>query len=42
MSAAILDGTAPAELTLTRLGRALPYSWAEQERQGFGSISDSS
>jgi site-specific DNA recombinase len=30
---AILDGTAPGHLTLTRLARALPYSWAEQERR---------
>ena len=25
-------GTAPAEFTVTRLAKALPYSWAEQER----------
>jgi site-specific DNA recombinase len=30
---AILDGTAPADLTLTKLARSLPYSWAEQERR---------
>jgi hypothetical protein len=30
--AAIADGTAPADLTVTRLAKALPYSWAEQER----------
>jgi hypothetical protein len=30
---ALLDGTAPADLTLTKLARALPYSWAEQERR---------
>ena len=30
---ALLDGTAPANLTLTQLVRALPYSWAEQERR---------
>jgi hypothetical protein len=30
--AAIVDGTAPADLTLTGLARALPYSWAEQEK----------
>jgi site-specific DNA recombinase len=30
---AILDGTAPADLTLKTLARALPYSWAEQERR---------
>ena len=31
--AAILDGTAPASLTVTALARALPWSWAEQERR---------
>jgi hypothetical protein len=30
---ALLDGTAPADLTLTKLARALPYCWAEQERR---------
>ena len=30
---ALLDGTAPADLTLTTLARALPDSWAEQERR---------
>jgi site-specific DNA recombinase len=30
---ALLDGTAPADLTLTQLARALPLSWAEQERR---------
>jgi site-specific DNA recombinase len=30
---ALLDGTAPADLTLTKLARALPYSWADQERR---------
>ena len=30
---ALLDGTAPANLTVTALARALPYSWAEQERR---------
>jgi site-specific DNA recombinase len=30
---ALLDGTAPADLTLTKLVRALPYSWTEQERR---------
>jgi site-specific DNA recombinase len=30
---ALLDGTAPADLTLTKLARAPPYSWAEQERR---------
>jgi hypothetical protein len=31
--AALIHGTAPADLTITGLARALPYSWAEQERQ---------
>ena len=31
--AALLDGTAPADLTLTKLARALPCCWAEQERR---------
>jgi hypothetical protein len=31
--AAILDGSAPAGLTTTALARALPWCWAEQERQ---------
>jgi site-specific DNA recombinase len=30
--AAIIDGSAPAHLTVTGLAKALPYSWAEQER----------
>ena len=30
---ALLDGTAPADLTLTKLASALPYCWAEQERR---------
>jgi len=30
--AAIAEGTAPAHLTVTGLAKALPYSWAEQER----------
>jgi site-specific DNA recombinase len=30
---ALLDGTAPASLTITALARALPWSWAEQERR---------
>jgi hypothetical protein len=30
--AAIVDGTAPADLTVTGLAEALPYSWAEQEQ----------
>jgi DNA invertase Pin-like site-specific DNA recombinase len=35
--AAIVDGTAPADLTVTDLAKALPYSWAEQEQeQGIG------
>ena len=29
--AAIMDGTAPTNLTATSLACALPYSWAEQE-----------
>jgi site-specific DNA recombinase len=33
--AAIAGGTAPADLTVTGLAKALPYSWAEQERR-FG------
>jgi hypothetical protein len=28
---ALLDGTARADLTVTKLARALPHSWAEQE-----------
>ena len=36
--AAILDGTAPAGLTPTALARALPWSWAEQERQVVGQL----
>ena len=31
--AAIVDCTAPADLTVTALAKALPYSWAEQERR---------
>ncbi|MFZ0496373.1 MAG: recombinase family protein [Methylocella sp.] len=31
--AAIVDGTAPADLTVTGLAKALPYSWAEQEER---------
>jgi DNA invertase Pin-like site-specific DNA recombinase len=34
--AAIIDGTAPADFTATSLARALPYSWAEQERRLTG------
>jgi hypothetical protein len=30
---AILDGSAPAGLTVTTLARTLPWSWAEQERR---------
>jgi hypothetical protein len=30
--AAIVDGTAPANLTVTGLAKALPYSCAEQEQ----------
>ena len=30
--AAIVDGTAPADLTVTGLAKTLPYSWCEQER----------
>jgi site-specific DNA recombinase len=30
---ALLDGTAPASLTITALARTLPWSWAEQERR---------
>ena len=26
-------GTAPADLTVTGLAKALPYSWAEQEER---------
>ncbi|HEY8006367.1 MAG TPA: recombinase family protein [Methylocella sp.] len=29
---AIVDSTAPADLTVSSLAKALPYSWAEQER----------
>jgi hypothetical protein len=29
---AIAEGTVAADLTITGLARALPYSWAEQER----------
>jgi len=31
--AAIIDGTAAADLTVTGLAKRLPYSWAEQERR---------
>jgi DNA invertase Pin-like site-specific DNA recombinase len=30
--AALVEGRAPADLTVSGLARALPYSWAEQER----------
>jgi hypothetical protein len=30
--AAIVDGTAPATLTVTGLAKCLPYSWSEQEQ----------
>jgi site-specific DNA recombinase len=34
--AAIIDGSAPANLTVTKLASALPHSWVEQESQvGF-------
>jgi hypothetical protein len=33
--AAIVDGTAPPDLTVTGLANALPYSWVQQE-QGIG------
>lgn len=33
--AAIADGHAPADLTVTALARTLPHSWTEQERR-FG------
>jgi hypothetical protein len=29
---AIADGSAPADLTVTGLARALPYSWVEQDQ----------
>ena len=32
---ALIDGTAPADLTVAGLAKALPDSWTEQERQ-FG------
>jgi len=31
--AALIDGTVPADLTVTGLARTLPYSWTEQERR---------
>ncbi len=30
--AAIADGNAPADLTVTGLARAVPHSWVEQQR----------
>ena len=30
---AIFDGDAPADLTVTQLAKALPYSWAQQEQR---------
>ena len=30
---AIIDGTAPATLTVTTLATSLPYSWAEQAQR---------
>jgi site-specific DNA recombinase len=35
ITAVIVEGIAPADLTVTGLAKALPYSWAEQERR-FG------
>jgi site-specific DNA recombinase len=35
ITASIVNGTAPADLTVTGLAKALPNSWAEQERR-FG------
>ena len=32
INAAIVDGTAPGDLTVTGLAKTLPYSWCEQER----------
>jgi hypothetical protein len=31
--AAIVEGAAPTDLTVTGLAKALPYSWAEQEQR---------
>ena len=31
--AAIMDGSAPSDLTVTGLAQPLPYSWTEQERR---------
>jgi site-specific DNA recombinase len=30
--AAIVDGTVPADLTVSGLAKVLPYSWIEQEQ----------
>ena len=38
--AAIADGTASADLTVTGLAKALPYSWAEQERAILQKLSE--
>jgi site-specific DNA recombinase len=35
--AAIADSSAPADLTVTGLAKALPYSWAEQGGDEFSS-----
>ncbi len=29
--AAIIEGTVPADITVSRLAKALPHSWIEQE-----------
>ena len=34
--ASIVDGTAPTDLTVTGLAKALPYSWGEQEQRFSG------
>jgi site-specific DNA recombinase len=41
ITAAIVNGTAPAALTVTGLAKALPYSWTEQERRLGLPFSDS-
>jgi site-specific DNA recombinase len=33
---ALLEGAAPAGLTISALARTLPWSWAEQERRALG------
>jgi site-specific DNA recombinase len=33
ITSAIIDGSVPAELTVTDLAKSLPYSWIEQERR---------